>query len=157
MALFGKKIEDKKVEEKKKPTAKKAAPVKAETKTENQSMKDLYDAPATAVKGKEAKKDQPRAAYGNAYKILVKPLVTEKVSNLGTLNKYVFAVAKNANKIEVAKAITEIYGVKPLGVNVMRMEGKQARYGRIGGKRKDWKKAIITLPEGQTIKVYEGV
>jgi len=76
---------------------------------------------------------------------------------LGALNKYVFAVAKNTNKIEVAKAIKEIYGIKPVGVNVIRMSGKKARYGRISGRRKDWKKAIITLPKGETIKVYEGV
>ena len=84
-------------------------------------------------------------------------MVTEKVSGLGALNKYVFAVANHTNKIQVAKAVKEIYGLKPLGVNIIKMEGKPARYGRISGKRKDWKKAIITLPAGQTIKIYEGV
>ncbi|MDD4900501.1 MAG: 50S ribosomal protein L23 [Patescibacteria group bacterium] len=98
-----------------------------------------------------------RTVYGNAYRILAKPLVTEKVSNLGVLNKYVFAVALDANKIEIAKAVKEIYGIKPIGVNVINKIGKKARYGRTSGKRKDWKKAIVTLPEGQTIKIYEGV
>jgi len=66
-------------------------------------------------------------------------------------------VAPKTNKIEVAKAVKEIYGVKPVRVNMIKMAGKQARYGRISGRRKDWKKAIITLPSGQTIKIYEGV
>ena len=73
------------------------------------------------------------------------------------MNKYFFEVAKNANKIEVAKAIQEIYGVKPVSVNIIRMQGKKVGQGRTRGKRKDWKKAIITLKKGESIKVYEGV
>lgn len=155
MSIFGKKTEDKA-----KVAAKTSAAgsVKTAPKAEPaaKSMKDLYGATPTG-KAKDAKKGEVRAAYGNAYKILVKPLVTEKVSNLGALNKYVFAVANGANKIEIAKAIKEIYGIQPTSVNIIKMLGKQARYGKIGGKRKDWKKAIITLPKGQTIKIYEGV
>jgi len=155
MSIFGKKTEEKK------KSAAKSAPVepgKASLKTEPEakSMKDLYGA-ATTAKSSAAKKSAKRAAYGDAYKTLVKPLVTEKVSNLGALNKYVFAVAGGANKIEIAKAVKEIYGIKPLSVNVIKMLGKQARYGRVSGKRKDWKKAIVTLPKGETIKIYEGV
>ncbi|MDO8592595.1 MAG: 50S ribosomal protein L23 [bacterium] len=143
MALFNKKTEDKK---------------KSETaeKPEAKSMKDLYSGAGESVKGKAAAVVK-KAAYGNAYKILAKPLVTEKVSNLGVLNKYVFAVSAYANKIEVAKAVKEVYGVKPVSVNIIKMQGKIARYGRISGRRKDWKKAIVTLPKGETIKVYEGV
>lgn len=144
MAIFGKKTEDKKKSD--------AKPAEADVKP----MKDLYNEPAPGKVG-EVKKGQAKTAYGNAYKVLVKPLVTEKVSNLGVLNKYIFAVALSANKIEVAKAIKEIYGVKPVGVNIINMQGKKARYGRISGRRKDWKKAIVTLPKGETIKVYEGV
>ena len=142
MALFGKKTKDKT----------KPQPEKAEAK----SMKELYGA-ATAGKAKEVKQGETRAAHSNAYKILVKPLVTEKVSNLGALNQYVFAVALKTNKIEVAKAVKEVYGIKPVSVNMIKMAGKKARYGRISGRRKDWKKAIVTLPSGQTIKIYEGV
>lgn len=148
MALFSKKTEDKS----KKPAK---AKDEKEIKKEAGSMKDLYG--ATTAKTGEAKKNETRAAYGNAYKILAKPLVTEKVSGLGASNKYVFAVNLKTNKIEVAKAIKEVYGIKPIGVNIIKVEGKKARYGRIGGKRKDWKKAIVTLPAGQTIKIYEGV
>jgi len=87
----------------------------------------------------------------------LKPLVTEKATNLGVLNKYVFAVSPKANKIEIAEAIEAVYGVKPVSVNVMRAEGKTIRSGRTFGKRKDWKKAIVALPQGKTIKIYEGV
>ena len=157
MGLF-----NKKTEEKKKQPAVKAAKVKdakgaVKTETETKSMKDLYGTAEAGKARSAAKGGVKKTVYGNAYKIIMKPLVTEKVSGLGALNKYVFAVAKNANKIEVAKAIKEIYGIKPVGVNVIRMEGKKARYGRISGQRKDWKKAIITLPKGETIKIYEGV
>ena len=154
MGLFNKKTEEKKSAAKSvKVNNAKAVKTDADTK----SMKDLYGG-AEPVKGKPVVAGvEKKSVHGDAYKIIVKPLVTEKVSGLGALNKYVFAVAKNTNKIEVAKAIKEIYGIKPVSVNVVRMMGKKARYGRISGKRKDWKKAIVTLPKGETIKVYEGV
>ncbi|OIO07421.1 50S ribosomal protein L23 [Candidatus Falkowbacteria bacterium CG1_02_41_21] len=89
--------------------------------------------------------------------MLVKPLVTEKATNLGGQNKYVFIVDINANKIEVAKAIDEVYGLNPISVNMVKMKGKQVARGRITGRRKDFKKAIVTLKKGETIQVYEGV
>ncbi|MDD5071997.1 MAG: 50S ribosomal protein L23 [Patescibacteria group bacterium] len=89
--------------------------------------------------------------------MLLKPLVTEKATNLGVLNKYVFAVSSKANKIEIAKAVEEVYGIKPVKVNIIKGKGKTIRSGRIFGKRKDWKKAVVALPEGKTIKIYEGV
>lgn len=156
MGLFSKKTE-----EKKQPVAKVAkvndAKTAVKTDVETKSMKDLYSAPETGKAKTAVKAGEKKVVHGDAYKIIMKPLVTEKVSGLGALNKYVFAVAKNTNKIEVAKAIKEIYGIKPVSVNVIRMSGKKARYGRISGRRKDWKKAIITLPKGETIKIYEGV
>ena len=142
MGLFNKKI---------------AAMAEPAEKSEAKSMKDLYGITEAGTAKPAVKSGEKKLVHGQAYKIIMKPLVTEKVSGLGALNKYVFAVAKNTNKIEVAKAIKEIYGIKPVGVNVIRMSGKKARYGRISGQRKDWKKAIITLPQGQTIKIYEGV
>ena len=161
MAFFGKKA---KTEKDRKEAEAKAAPVSAgktaaKKEPETKSMRDLYAAPSapTTAKTKDAKKTDIRKVYGDAYKILLKPLVTEKVSNLGALGKYVFAVAAFANKVEVAKAIKEVYGIKPVGVNIINRQGKKARYGRISGKRKDWKKAIVTLPKGKTIKIYEGV
>lgn len=153
MALFFRKQKDVK-EDKPKASQVKAVPI-----TEKTSMKDLYAAAEvkTPVKAKDGKKEEKKIKFASAYKILIKPLVTEKVSNLGALNKYVFAVNINANKVEIAKAMHSVYGVKPLAVNILKVKGKESGYGRISGRRKDWKKAVVTLPEGQTIKVYEGV
>ncbi|MDP3042824.1 MAG: 50S ribosomal protein L23 [bacterium] len=106
---------------------------------------------------KVKKQEKKEKKYGNAYKVLVKPLVTEKGSVMNAENKYIFEVAKKANKIEIAKAVIEVYGIKPVSVNIIKMQGKKTRYGKIAGKRKDWKKAVVTLPEGESIKVYEGV
>lgn len=155
MAIFGKKEETAAAS---KPAAKKsAAPKTAKTAAAkapaDSSMKDLY-----SEGGKKASdKTESKRKYDQAYRWIVKPLVTEKASVLNALNQYVFAVAKDANKIEVAKAIESIYGVKPVSVNMLRVSGKNVRFGRIQGKRKDWKKAVVTLPAGKSIKVYEGV
>ena len=152
MGIFTKKTEDRDKKEDAKPDSKKAAPT-------TESMKDLYEGKSKVIvdaKG-ETKKSVQSTRFNKAYKILVRPLVTEKAANLGVSNKYVFAVNPDANKIEIAKSIEQVYGIKPLSVNVIRMEGKKAKYGKTKGKRKDWKKAIVKLPAGKTIKVYEGV
>ena len=120
------------------------------------SMKELYG----SSQGKAvspAKKGEPARPAINASRILIKPLVTEKATNLGALNKYVFAVDAAANKIEVAKSVYAVYGIKPVGVRIVNVLGKTIRYGRVRGRRKNWKKAIITLPAGKTINIYEGV
>ncbi len=92
-----------------------------------------------------------------AFKILVKPLITEKSAIAEHGNKYRFVVAKSANKNQIKIAIEEIYGVKPSQVNVANIEGRRVRFGRTMGKRNDYKKAIITLPEGKTIDIHTGV
>lgn len=118
------------------------------------SMQDLYADSSKTVKagsnGKEGKDS-------NAYQFIIKPLITEKATNLVAQDKYAFVVSDNANKIAVAKAIKAIYGVKPLKVNLSNVKGKKVSRGKISGQRKDWRKAIVTLPKGQTIKIYEGV
>ena len=96
-------------------------------------------------------------AINNAYKILIKPLVTEKAATLSAHNKYVFMVDRDANKISVAQAVLAIYKVKPLSVNIINVGGKKVTRGKVTGQRKDWRKAIVTLPKGKTISVYEGV
>ena len=118
---------------------------------EEGSMKDLYTASG------EMKKKDDKKISGQAYRVLIKPMITEKASALGASNQYVFMVGINTNKIQVAKAIQEVYGVKPLSVNIIKVKGKKVSRGRITGKRKDFKKAVITLKKGDTISVYEGV
>jgi len=106
---------------------------------------------------KEEKKISKIAAKKNAYRVLEKPLITEKVTDLGMYNKYAFQVSLNANKSEVKKAVKEVYGVEPISVNIVNLNGKKVRFGRVSGKTKDKKKAIITLKKGEKIEVYQGV
>lgn len=142
---------------KKKTEVKKEAVAKEIKKTET-SMKDLYANEVVDKKAaKSGKKNASSSRFDGAFRVLVKPLVTEKATELASVNKYVFVISKASNKIEVAKSIYAIYGVKPLDVNIISMQGKQVSRGRIKGKRKDWKKAIVTLKKGDSIKIYEGV
>lgn len=105
----------------------------------------------------EEKKKNKTAVKANAYRILEKPLITEKVTDLGAYNKYAFQVSLNANKSEVKKAVKEVYGVEPICVNIVNVSGKKVRFGRVSGKTKNKKKAIITLKKGEKIEVYQGV
>ena len=93
----------------------------------------------------------------NARDILIKPIVTEKSTALMAEGKYTFKVPLNANKYQIRDAVEEIFNVKVAAVSTMRMEGKKKRMGRFEGKRGDWKKAIVTLKEGETIELFEGV
>ena len=154
MPLFKKNEEVAEKVSAKKPAAKKA--VKA-TEAKPESMQDLYAAPASKTSEKKGARKVDSAKLVRAGEILVKPLITEKVTELNGLSKYVFEVSCKANKIEIAKAIEALYGIKPLKVNVICYEGKVKNYGRRSGKRKDWKKAVVTLPKNKTIDVYEGV
>jgi len=89
--------------------------------------------------------------------IILKPLISEKSATLAGSNQYVFVVRKTANRVAVASAIKQMYGITPVSVNVINVPGKKVRFGRRQGVRSDWKKAIVTLPVGKTINVYEGV
>ncbi len=91
-------------------------------------------------------------------KVIIRPLLTEKNAILKeTLNKVAFEVAPNANKIEVKKAVEEAFKVSVDSVNILNVRGKVKRLGRNIGKRRDWKKAVVTLKEGNVIEFFEGV
>jgi len=156
MGLYGKK----KKQAKNDSAEKKADAVKAEKKAKPASMKDLYqekDKPGKTDKAKVEKEAKKKKHTGRAYRILIKPLITEKAAILNTESKYVFSVATDANKIEIANAVEEVYGIKPIAVNIIKVSGKKVRYGRTFGQRKNWKKAIVALPKGKSINIYEGV
>ena len=92
------------------------------------------------------------------YNILKKPLLTEKgTDQKEALNKYLFEVDINANKIQVRDAVEKIFSVKVDDVHTVRIKGKTKRVGRHMGKRSDWKKAIVTLKAGEKIEIIEGV
>jgi large subunit ribosomal protein L23 len=94
-----------------------------------------------------------------AYDIIKRPIITEQSMSETENKKYTFEVAKAANKIEIAKAIEEIFGVKVAKVNTINMEGKKKRLGaQPEGRRSNWKKAIVRLTEdSKTIEFFEGM
>ncbi len=93
-----------------------------------------------------------------AQDIIVKPIITERSMSLVALKKYTFKVAKDSNKIEIAKAVEELFGVKVAAVNTMNVKGRYKRQGRYEGYQSDWKKAIVTLTEdSKTIEFFDGM
>ena len=93
-----------------------------------------------------------------AYDIIIKPIITEQSMEATEEKKYVFQVATDANKIEIKKAVEEIFGVKVEKVNTIRMEGKEKRMGVHVGRRANWKKAMVKLTaESKTIEFFEGM
>ena len=90
--------------------------------------------------------------------IIKLPLVSEKSTNLrADQNKYVFRVDRRANKMEIKKAVEELFGVKVEEVTSMMMYGKPKTLGRFEGRRPDWKKAIVKLKKGEIIELFETV
>lgn len=92
----------------------------------------------------------------NPFDILIKPLLTEKLTLLREkTNSVAFMVSPDANRIEIKRVVESALKVKVKSVNVMNVLGKKKRQGRFLGKRPDWKKAIITLHEGEKLELYE--
>ncbi len=144
MKIFKKNKKDDK-EEKKSPDN-----IEKKEDKKEQSTKEMYE-------NSKIEKVDDKKSRSRAYKTLIKPIVTEKAANLNSEGKYVFMVARDVNKIEVAKAVQDVYGVKPVSVNIIKVKGKRVNRGRISGKRKDFKKAVVSLKKGDTISIYEGV
>jgi len=88
-----------------------------------------------------------------SYDIVKSVLRTEKSTRLLAENKYLFLVNKFANKIEIKKAVEEIFNVNVVSVNIMNMKGKPKRVRFKLGKTPDWKKALVTLKQGDTIDI----
>lgn len=93
----------------------------------------------------------------NAHQIILRPLITEKNTNLMVYNKYSFQVDRNASKPQIKQAVEEIFNVTVTNVHTMNMRGKMRRRGMKIGYTSDWKKAIVTLVEGDRIELFEGV
>ena len=92
-----------------------------------------------------------------AQDIILRPIITEDSMERLPEGKYTFEVAKDANKIEIAKAVEELFDVKVASVNTMTVKGKEKRMGRFTGYRPNWKKAIVTLDGEKTIEFFEGM
>ena len=91
------------------------------------------------------------------YEVLRRPIITEKNTFLQEQGKYVFEVAKVANKSQIKQAVEKAFEVKVKSVNVLTVPGKTRRVGRRQVQTSSWKKAIITLEAGQKIAFFEGV
>jgi len=119
------------------------------------AAKDVKAAPADEKK--EIKRGPLAKEHGGAssHRILVKPVLTEKSGRQEAQGKYTFLVSKDANKIEVARAVRELYGVKPVSVRITLKKGKNVSFGRFHGTEKDEKKAFVTLKSGESINVSE--
>jgi len=91
------------------------------------------------------------------YEIIQRPLITEKTNRQKEkFNQFAFEVDPGANRIEIRRAIEKIFSVRVAEVRTMNVKGKVKQRGRIIGKRKDWKKAIVTLKPGERIDFFEG-
>jgi len=96
-----------------------------------------------------------------AHDIVIHPVISEKSMDEAQRGKYTFAVHRNANKVQIAAAVAELFKVEVLGVNVLTTQSKEKRGGmrrsRVGGRTTAWRKAIVTLAPGQKIEFFEDV
>ena len=89
--------------------------------------------------------------------IILKPIITEDSIDRLPNGKYTFKVAKDATKVEIAKAVETLFGVEVAKVNTISVKGKEKRMGRYTGFRPDWKKAIVTVKGDKTIEFFDGL
>lgn len=93
-----------------------------------------------------------------SYDIIKRPLITEKTNIQKEVNNQItFEVERRANRVEIKKAVEKIFNVRVAGVRTMQVKGKTKQRGRVIGKRRDWKKAIVTMAPGERIEFFEGV
>ncbi|MBI2050465.1 MAG: 50S ribosomal protein L23 [Parcubacteria group bacterium] len=112
---------------------------------------------APAVKPGHEKSGHEKTNFEAGFGIIVKPLVSEKTAAAGSHDTYAFSVHPGANKIEIKKAFTKMYGVRPESIQIANVGARATYFRRIPGAKSAWKKAYIRVPKGSTIAVYEGV
>jgi large subunit ribosomal protein L23 len=100
---------------------------------------------------------RPLLSKERMYQTILSPLVTEKATALSEQNQFVFRVALEASKPEIKAAVEGLFGVKVLAVNTLVVKGKTKRFKGRPGQRSDWKKAIVSLAEGQSIDLTTGL
>lgn len=92
------------------------------------------------------------------YDVVKKPLITEKSTiQKEANNQLTFEVDRKANKVEIRRAVEKIFSVRVLDVRTVQMKAKVKRFGRTIGKRRNWKKAIVTLAKGEHVEFFEGM
>lgn len=90
-------------------------------------------------------------------KLILTPQITEKATDLKAQDKYIFKVARIANKSQIKKAVQALYGVKVISVNIINIHRKSRRIGRTSGFKPGYKKAVVTLAKGEKIEMVKGV
>lgn len=134
-------------------TEEKPAEVKKVAKRASTKKPVLKERKIKAKKAPVINKKIVKKEFSDAYKVLRRPMVTEKAFNLGgTLNQYVFEVSEESTKNEIKKAIQDLYGVKVNRVNIMNVSGKKRRVGKHEGFTPNYKKAIVFLPAEEKIE-----
>lgn len=116
---------------------------KKETKEEKESLK----------KKKSLKTTFEKIDIGDAHRVIVSPLVSEKATDLISCNQYVFKVRNCANKVEVKKAVSRLYGVIVTDVRIINIPKKRRRLGRSEGYKSGYKKAVVSLKKGDKIEI----
>lgn len=91
------------------------------------------------------------------YAVVIRPLITEKATLLAGERKYAFEVARRANKNQIREAVQTAFNVEVTKVNTMNVRGKRRTFGRRVSQTRSWKKAVVTLAEGNTIQIFEGI
>jgi large subunit ribosomal protein L23 len=91
------------------------------------------------------------------HEILIRPVISEKNTMLNEQGKYLFEVSDQANKIMIRQAVQELFKVRVTDVNIMYVSGKKRRTGRTYGMTRSWKKAVVSLAEGERIELFQGV
>lgn len=93
----------------------------------------------------------------SAHNILLRPVVSEKSTHLHSFNQYVFKVNPRASKNQIAQAMFDTYNARPESVHIIRVAGKKITRGKVKGQRAAYKKAVVKMPKGVTLPIYEGV
>jgi len=127
------------------PESKKATPVKKVAVEPAKKSEETTVAPKKGTK------------TGPAYKVLFSPLVSEKAAVGESLSIYTFKVNPEATKVDIKNAVKQIYGVMPTKVRIINVNAKIVTRGRTSGRRRDWKKAMVTLKKNEKIDIHEGV
>lgn len=111
------------------------------------TKKTTKKSPVSAEHTKKMLSDLARA-------VALAPLMTEKTATLAGSSVYAFRVAIDANRVAVRQAFREMYGVLPIRVNIVRVHGKEKRFGRTISRQSDWKKAYVAVPSGTTLDLF---
>jgi len=90
-------------------------------------------------------------------KVLKKPVISEKSFASSENDKYIFVVSLTTNKVEIKKAVEKLFKVNVVSVRTVVVKGKEKRYGKKTGKRSDFKKAYVTIKQGQKIEEFKGI